>query len=143
MNGQLFEYMLQAFNLLSDKLQVLILLSKPVHRITMRLFALLLLAALYTPTTCIKLRKAEFNVLIFSRQSLILFTADGCKECDRVQGLLDSASSVLTKTAIASVNCNEEPSACDDAQVFTVPTLKYTTGDGNLVTYKEALDASS
>ncbi|KAH7254543.1 thioredoxin-like domain-containing protein, partial [Fusarium solani] len=109
----------------------------------MRLFAQLLLAALCTPTTCIKLRKTEFNVLISSRQSLILFTADGCKECDRVQGLLDSASSVLTKTAIASVNCNEEPSACDDAQVFTVPTLKYTTGDGNLVTYKEALDASS
>ncbi|EEU36358.1 uncharacterized protein NECHADRAFT_24347, partial [Fusarium vanettenii 77-13-4] len=104
---------------------------------------LLFLASLSTPTTCIKLRKAEFNVLISSRKSLILFTADGCKECDRVQGLLDNVSSVLTKTAIASVNCNEEPSACDDAQVFTVPTLKYTTGDGNLITYKEALDASS
>ncbi|KAF9773220.1 hypothetical protein IL306_009012, partial [Fusarium sp. DS 682] len=32
---------------------------------------------------------------------------------------------------------------CDDAKVFTVPTVKYTTGNGELVTYKEALDASS
>lgn len=135
--------MVQAFNLLSDKLQVLIQVSQSVDRITMRIFALLFLASLSTPTTCVKLRKTEFNVLISSRESLILFTADGCKECDRVQGLLDNVSSVLTKTAIASVNCNEEPSVCDDAQVFTVPTLKYTTGDGNLVTYKEALDASS
>jgi protein disulfide-isomerase A1 len=109
----------------------------------MRPLALLSLIGLCTPTTCTKLSRTEFNVLISSRQSLVLFTADGCKECRRVQELLNNAASVLTKTAIASVNCNEEPAACDDAQVFTVPKLKFTTGNGDLVTYKESLDESS
>ncbi|KAJ4247852.1 protein disulfide-isomerase precursor [Fusarium torreyae] len=67
----------------------------------------------------------------------------GCKECDRVQEILDGVSPVLTKTAIASVNCNEEPMVCDDSKVFTVSTLKFTTGNNELTTYKESLDASS
>ncbi|KAM0346314.1 hypothetical protein ACHAPU_005745 [Fusarium lateritium] len=66
-----------------------------------------------------------------------------CKECDRVQKVLDQVTPVLTKTAIASVNCNEEPAVCDEAKVFAVPTVKYTTGHSELVTYKEVLDASS
>jgi protein disulfide-isomerase A1 len=57
--------------------------------------------------------------------------------------VLDDVSPVLSETAIASVNCNEEPVVCDDAQVFTVPTVKYTIGNSELVTYKEGLDASS
>ncbi|KAF5658712.1 putative disulfide-isomerase precursor [Fusarium heterosporum] len=109
----------------------------------MRSATLLSLLSLLTPTQCIKLRKTEFNVLISSRQSLVLFTADGCKECDRVQKVLDQVSPVLTQTAIASVNCNEEPAVCDEAKVFAVPTVKYTTGNNELVTYKEVLDASS
>jgi protein disulfide-isomerase A1 len=109
----------------------------------MRPLTLLSLIAVCTPTTCNKLSRTEFNVLISSRQSLILFTADGCKECRRIQELLDNAASIFAETAIASVNCNEEPAACDDAQVFTVPMLKFTTGNGDLVTYKESLDASS
>ncbi|KAH7480438.1 hypothetical protein FOMA001_g8821 [Fusarium oxysporum f. sp. matthiolae] len=109
----------------------------------MRSSALLSLVALAAQTQAVKLRKTEFNVLVSSRPALILFTADGCKECDRVQGVLDRVSPVLTKTAIASVNCNEEPTVCDDSKVFTVPTLKFTTGNNELVTYNEALDASS
>ncbi|KAF4500709.1 Heterokaryon incompatibility 6, OR allele [Fusarium agapanthi] len=109
----------------------------------MRSSTLLSLVALATQAQAVKLRKTEFNVLISSRPALILFTADGCKECDRVQIVLDRVSPVLTKTAIASVNCNDEPTVCDDSLVFTVPTLKYTTGNNELVTYKEALDASS
>ncbi|KAF4991661.1 hypothetical protein FGRMN_7673 [Fusarium graminum] len=109
----------------------------------MRSATLLSLISLLAPAQCIKLRKTEFNVLISSRQSLVLFTADGCKECDRAQKVLDQISPVLTQTAIASVNCNEEPAVCDEAQVFAVPTVKYTTGNNELVTYKEALDASS
>jgi protein disulfide-isomerase A1 len=108
----------------------------------MRSSTLLSLAALAAQTQGVKLRKTEFNVLISSRPALILFTADGCKECDRVQEILDGVS-VLTKTAIASVNCNEEPVVCDDSKVFTVPTLKFTTGNNELITYKEPLDASS
>lgn len=109
----------------------------------MRFSTLLSLVTLAAPTQCVKLRRIEFTVLISSRPALILFTADGCKECDRVQGVLDGVSAALTKTAIASVNCNEEPTVCDDSQVFTVPTLKFTTGNKELITYKEALDASS
>ncbi|KAH6956224.1 thioredoxin-like domain-containing protein [Fusarium avenaceum] len=109
----------------------------------MRSLTLLSFIALCTPTICNKLSRTEFNILIFSRQSLILFTADGCKDCLRVQELLDNAAPALTKTAIASVNCNDQPAACDDAKVYTVPTLKFTTGNGDLVPYKEALDASS
>ncbi|KAF5577990.1 heterokaryon incompatibility 6 OR allele [Fusarium pseudocircinatum] len=109
----------------------------------MRSSTFLPLVALAAHTQAVKLRKTEFNVLISSRPALILFTADGCKECDRVQAVLDKVSPVLTKTAIASVNCNDEPTVCDDSQVFTVPTLKYTAGNNELVTYKEALDASS
>ncbi|KAH7255230.1 uncharacterized protein BKA55DRAFT_563613 [Fusarium redolens] len=108
----------------------------------MRSSTLLSLAALAAQTQGVKLRKTEFNVLISSRPALILFTADGCKECDRVQEILDGVS-VLTKTAIASVNCNEEPVVCDDSKVFTVPTLKFTTGNNELITYKEPLDTSS
>ncbi|KAF5257114.1 hypothetical protein FOXYS1_12378 [Fusarium oxysporum] len=93
----------------------------------MRSSALLSLVALAAQTQAVKLRKTEFNVLVSSRPALILFTADG----------------LLTKTAIASVNCNEEPTVCDDSKVFTVPTLKFTTGNNELVTYNEALDASS
>ncbi|KAF4428967.1 putative protein disulfide-isomerase precursor [Fusarium austroafricanum] len=95
----------------------------------MRLLYLVSLVALCTPTATagIKLRRTEFNVLVSSRQALILFTADG----------------LLAKTAIASINCNDEAMVCDDAQVLSVPTLKFTTGNGNLVTYKEALDESS
>lgn len=109
----------------------------------MRPSAFLSLVALAVHTQAVKLRKTEFNVLISSRPALILFTAEGCKECDRVQAVLDRVSPVLTKTAIASINCNDEPTVCDDSQVFTVPTLKYTTGNNELVTYREALDASS
>ncbi|PNP80407.1 hypothetical protein FNYG_06006 [Fusarium nygamai] len=109
----------------------------------MRSSTVLSLLALAAQTQAVKLRKTEFNVLISSRPALILFTADGCKECDRIQAVLDRVSPVLTKTAIASVNCNDEPTVCDDSQVFTVPTLKYTTGNNELVTYKEALDAPS
>ncbi|KAF4439784.1 Heterokaryon incompatibility 6 OR allele [Fusarium acutatum] len=109
----------------------------------MRSSTLLSLVALAAQTQAVKLRKTEFNVLISSRPALILFTADGCKECDRVEAVLDRVSPVLTKTAIASVNCNDEPTVCDDSQVFTVPTLKFTAGNNELVTYKEALDASS
>ncbi|KAM0551309.1 hypothetical protein ACHAPJ_008413 [Fusarium lateritium] len=109
----------------------------------MRSSTLLSLFALAAQAKCVKLRKSEFNVLISSRPALILFTADGCKECDRVQEILDGVSSVLTKTAIASVNCNKEPVVCDDSKVFTVPTLKFTTGNNELTTYKESLDASS
>ncbi|KAG5753575.1 hypothetical protein H9Q69_012762 [Fusarium xylarioides] len=109
----------------------------------MRSSTLLSLVALATQTQAVKLRKTEFNVLVSSRPALILFTADGCKECDRVQAVLDRVSPVLIKTAIASVNCNDEPTVCDDSQVFTVPTLKFTAGNNELVTYKEALDASS
>ncbi|RBR22731.1 hypothetical protein FVER53590_03282 [Fusarium verticillioides] len=109
----------------------------------MRSSAFLSLVALAADTRAVKLRKTEFNVLVSSRPALILFTADGCKECDRVQAVLDRVSPVLTKTPIASVNCNDEPTVCDDSQVFTVPTLKYTSGNNELVTYKEALDASS
>ncbi|KAH7174171.1 uncharacterized protein B0J16DRAFT_364547 [Fusarium flagelliforme] len=109
----------------------------------MRSNPLLLSITLLTSVQCIKLRRTEFNVLISARQSLILFTADGCKECDRVQRVLDDVSPVLSETAIASVNCNEEPVVCDDAQIFTVPTVKYTMGNSELVTYKEGLDASS
>ncbi|KAM0282463.1 hypothetical protein ACHAO9_010252 [Fusarium lateritium] len=109
----------------------------------MRPLALLPLIALCTPTICNKLSRTEFNVLISSRQSLILFTADGCKDCLRAQELLDNAAPALTNTAIASVNCNEQPAACDDAKVYTVPTLKFTTGNGSLVKYKESLDTSS
>ncbi|KXH40977.1 hypothetical protein CNYM01_05453 [Colletotrichum nymphaeae SA-01] len=109
----------------------------------MRSSTLLSLVALAAPTQGIKLLGTEFTVLISSRPALILFTADGCKECDRVQGVLDRVSPTLTKTAIASVNCNEEPIVCDDSEVFTVPTLKFTTGNKELITYKEALDASS
>ncbi|KAF5570850.1 disulfide-isomerase precursor [Fusarium pseudoanthophilum] len=109
----------------------------------MRPSAFLSLVALASYTQAVKLRKTEFNVLISSRPALILFTADGCKECDRVQAVLDRVSPVLTKTAIASVNCNDEPTVCDDSQVFTVPTLKFTSGNKELITYKEALDASS
>ncbi|KAF5627008.1 heterokaryon incompatibility (het-6OR allele) [Fusarium sp. NRRL 52700] len=109
----------------------------------MRSSTLLSLVALATQAHAVQLRKTEFNVLVSSRPALILFTADGCKECDRVQAVLDKVSPVLTKTAIASVNCNNEPTVCDDSQVFTVPTLKYTAGNSELVTYKEALDASS
>ncbi|KAF5565478.1 disulfide-isomerase precursor [Fusarium phyllophilum] len=104
---------------------------------------LLSFVALAAQTQAVKLRKTEFNVLISSRPALILFTADGCKECDRVQAVLDKVAPVLTKTAIASVNCNDEPTVCDESQVFTVPTLKFTTGNNELVTYKEASDASS
>ncbi|KAF5658282.1 putative disulfide-isomerase precursor [Fusarium denticulatum] len=104
---------------------------------------LLSLVALAAQTQAIQLRKTEFDVLISSRPALILFTAEGCKECDRVQAVLDRVSPALTKTAIASVNCNDEPTVCDDSQVFTVPTLKYAAGNNELVTYKEALDASS
>ncbi|KAF4950110.1 hypothetical protein FGADI_8449 [Fusarium gaditjirri] len=109
----------------------------------MRSSTLLSAVTLATQAHAVKLRKTEFSVLVSSRPALILFTADGCKECDRVQGVLDRVSPVLTKTAIASVNCNEEPTVCDDSQVFTVPTLKFTTGNNELVTYKEALDAPS
>ncbi|KAF5723852.1 disulfide-isomerase precursor [Fusarium mundagurra] len=109
----------------------------------MRSSTLLSLVALVAHTQAVRLRKTEFNVLVSSRPALILFTADGCKECDRVQGVLDRVSPVLTNTAIASVNCNDEPTVCDDSQVFTVPTLKFTAGNSELVTYKEALDASS
>ncbi|KAF5669178.1 disulfide-isomerase precursor [Fusarium circinatum] len=109
----------------------------------MRSSTLLSLVALATQAQAVQLRKTEFNVLVSSRPALILFTADGCKECDRVQAVLDRVSPVLTKTAIASVNCNDEPTVCDDSEVFTVPTLKYTAGNNELVTYKEALDASS
>lgn len=109
----------------------------------MRSSTLLSLVALAAPTQGIKLLGTEFTVLISSRPALILFTADGCKECERVQGVLDRVSPTLTKTAIASVNCNEEPIVCDDSEVFTVPTLKFTTGNKELITYKEALDASS
>lgn len=109
----------------------------------MRSSTLLSLVALAAQTQAVKLRKTEFNVLISSRPALILFTADGCKECDRVQAVLDRVSPVLTKTAVASVNCNDEPTVCDESQVFTVPTLKFTAGNNELVTYKEALDASS
>ncbi|KAF5565574.1 disulfide-isomerase precursor [Fusarium napiforme] len=109
----------------------------------MRSSTLLSLVALATRAQSVKLSRAEFNVLISSRPALILFTADGCKDCDRVQAVLDTVTPVLTKTAIASVNCNDEPMACDDSQVFTVPTLKFTNGNKELVTYKEALDASS
>lgn len=109
----------------------------------MRSLTLLSFIALCTPTICNKLSRTEFNILISSRQSLILFTADGCKDCLRVQELLDIAAPALTNTAVASVNCNDQPAACDDAKVYTVPTLKFTTGNGDLVPYKEALDASS
>ncbi|KAK0370532.1 hypothetical protein CLIM01_12117 [Colletotrichum limetticola] len=109
----------------------------------MKSSTLLSFVALVVPTQCVKIRGTEFTVLVSSRPALILFTADGCKECDRVQEVLDRVSPTLTKTAIASVNCNEEPAVCDDSQVFTVPTLKFTPGNKELITYKEALDASS
>lgn len=109
----------------------------------MRSSTLLSLVALAAHARAVQLRKTEFNVLVSSRPALVLFTADGCKECDRVQAVLDRASPALTNTAIASVNCNDEPTVCDDSQVFTVPTLKFTTGNNKLVTYKEGLDASS
>ncbi|KAF5988994.1 putative protein disulfide-isomerase precursor [Fusarium bulbicola] len=109
----------------------------------MRSSTVLSLVALATQAQAVQLRKTEFNVLVSSRPALILFTADGCKECDRVQAVLDRVSPVLTQTAIASVNCNDEPTVCDDSQVFTVPTLKYTAGNNDLVTYKEGLNASS
>ncbi|QGI64063.1 hypothetical protein CEK26_008015 [Fusarium fujikuroi] len=109
----------------------------------MRSSTLVSLVALAAHAQAVQLSKTEFNVLVSSRPALVLFTADGCKECDRVQAVLDRASSALTNTAIASVNCNDEPTVCDDSQVFTVPTLKFTTGNNKLVTYKEGLDASS
>ncbi|KAI1013278.1 hypothetical protein LB503_001350 [Fusarium chuoi] len=109
----------------------------------MRSSTLLSLVVLAAHAQAVKLSKTEFNVLVSSRPALILFTADGCKECDRVQAVLDRASPALTNTAIASINCNDEPTVCDDSQVFTVPTLKFTTGNNELVTYKEGLDASS
>ncbi|RKL33888.1 hypothetical protein BFJ72_g9670 [Fusarium proliferatum] len=107
----------------------------------MRSSTWLSLVALAAHAQAVQLRKTEFNVLVSSRPALILFTADGCKECDRVQVVLDRASPALTNTAVASVNCNDEPTVCDDSQVFTVPTLKFTTGNNKLVTYKEGLDA--
>ncbi|QGI81330.1 hypothetical protein CEK25_008059 [Fusarium fujikuroi] len=93
----------------------------------MRSSTLVSLVALAAHAQAVQLSKTEFNVLVSSRPALVLFTADGCKECDRVQAVLDRASSALTNTAIASVNCNDEPTVCDDSQVF----------------YKEGLDASS
>jgi protein disulfide-isomerase A1 len=102
---------------------------------------LLLLSALWEAAACVNLRKIEFDILRSSRPSLFLFTATGCRECDRIQGLLDEAASgVLRTTPIATINCRDEPEACDESQIFAVPTLKFTSGNGDLVTYKEAAE---
>jgi hypothetical protein len=57
--------------------------------------------------------------------------------------MLDDALPYLAGTAVASVNCDTEFNACDDAGVHKVPTLKFTTGSSDLVTYKEDLTAAS
>lgn len=103
----------------------------------------LLLAALLNTASSVELRKIEFDILKSSRPSLFLFTADGCNECDRVQAVLDEASAALGAFPIATVNCRNEPDACDESQIFTVPTIKYATGTGDLVLYREAADVSS
>ncbi|KAF4340673.1 disulfide-isomerase precursor [Fusarium beomiforme] len=103
----------------------------------------LFLASLWATATCIDLRKIELDILVSSRQALILFTADGCNECSRVQLELDKTSLKLPTLPIASVNCQKEPEACDESKVFSVPTLKFTTGNGQLVTYKEGFNSSS
>jgi protein disulfide-isomerase A1 len=103
-------------------------------------FALFTLIARVTSTN---LTTTEFNILISSLPSLVLFVAGGCKECDRVQAVLDDARPYLVGTAVASVNCDTEFIACDDAGVHRVPTLKFTTGNSDLTTYNGDLNAAS
>lgn len=70
--------------------------------------------------------------------SYVLFTAPGCAECEEVYALLEKVQNgEISNTTIGKVDCTKEAEICDDARVFSVPTLMLSVGRGELISYRD------